>query len=112
MWTPQGYYISSLDGDKYVGWQINRGPDKEADYVRASQLAKRLFRPDIIVRTIELASAEAALREMGEALDITALLRVRSRRTPIRWKPATSPSMAARSPRATCISSQGRSPGR
>ena len=76
MWTPQGYYISSPDGDGLIGWQINRGSENAADYVRASQLSKRLYRPDIIARTIELASAEAALRDMGEALDITELLRV------------------------------------
>ena len=24
-WTPEGYYTASLNGDKYVGWHINRG---------------------------------------------------------------------------------------
>jgi hypothetical protein len=75
MWTPQGYYISSTEGDKYVGWQINRGADKEADYVRASQLSGKLFRPDIVARTIELASAEAALAELGAPSNIIDLLR-------------------------------------
>jgi WD40 repeat protein len=27
MWTPQGYYTSSPNGDRMVGWQINRGPN-------------------------------------------------------------------------------------
>ena len=76
MWTPQGYYISSLDGDKRIGWQVNRGPDKEARYVRASQLANRLFRPDIVARSIGLGSAEAALAEMGEPPGVAHLLAV------------------------------------
>jgi hypothetical protein len=76
MWTPQGYYISSPDGDKYVGWQINRGPEKEANYVRASQLSGKLFRPDIIARTIELASAKAALSELNAPANVLDLLRV------------------------------------
>jgi WD40 repeat protein len=76
MWTPQGYYIASPEGDKYVGWQINRGPRKEADYVRASQLAGKLFRPDIITRAIQLGSAKAALVERGAPDDILGALGV------------------------------------
>ena len=76
MWTPQGYYISSPEGDRRIGWQVNRGPDKEARYVRASQLASRLFRPDIVARSMELGSAEAALAEMGEQPGVAHLLAV------------------------------------
>lgn len=63
MWTPQGYYTGSPGADKIVGWQINKGPDKEADYVGADQLREHLNRPDIIDRAIILASAEHAVRE-------------------------------------------------
>ncbi len=76
MWTPQGYYIASLDGDKHIGWQINRGADKEADYVRAAQLSRKLFRPDIVARTIELGSAKAALAELNAPASILDLLRI------------------------------------
>ena len=63
MWTPQGYYTGSPGTDKIVGWQINKGPDKAADYVRADQLRVHLNRPDIVERAIILASAEAAVKE-------------------------------------------------
>jgi hypothetical protein len=46
MWTPQGYYMSSPGGDDLVGWHINRGAEKAADFVTARQL-KRFF-PDIV----------------------------------------------------------------
>ncbi|MFZ1108755.1 MAG: PDZ domain-containing protein [Rhodomicrobium sp.] len=62
MWTPQGYYTGSPGADKIVGWQINRGPDKAADYVSAEQLRKHLNRPDIVAKAIQLASAEEAVR--------------------------------------------------
>ena len=62
MWTPQGYYAGSPGADKIVGWQINRGPDKAADYVTAEQLRKHLNRPDIVAKAIQLASAEEAVR--------------------------------------------------
>ncbi len=63
MWTPQGYYVGSPRGADLVGWQINRGTDKAADYVAAAQLRKTLRRPDIVARAITLASATAAVAE-------------------------------------------------
>ena len=62
MWTPQGYYAGSPGADKMVGWQINKGADKAAGYVTAEQLRKHLYRPDIVAKAIELASAEQAVR--------------------------------------------------
>ncbi len=62
MWTPQGYYTGSPGADKMVGWQINMGADKAASYVTAEQLRKHLYRPDIVAKAIELASAEEAVR--------------------------------------------------
>ena len=63
MWTPQGYYGASGPGAEMIGWQINHGPDKEAEYVTAAQIRKSLNRPDIVARAIQLASAEAAVKE-------------------------------------------------
>ncbi|NJM34772.1 MAG: hypothetical protein HC850_08735 [Rhodomicrobium sp.] len=48
MWTPQGYYVGSPRGAELVGWQINKGIDKAADYVTAAQLRKALRRSDIV----------------------------------------------------------------
>ena len=63
MWTPQGYYAASGPGSELIGWQINHGPDHEAEYVTAAQLRKKLNRPDIVARAIQLASAEQAVKE-------------------------------------------------
>ncbi len=62
IWTPQGYYASSPGADNIVGWQINKGFDKAADWVSAGQLRQHLNRPDIVAKAIELASAEEAVR--------------------------------------------------
>lgn len=51
-WTPTGHYTSSPDGDRYIGWVINQGIDKNADYVRAKQMKKKLYRPDIINKVL------------------------------------------------------------
>ena len=63
MWTPQGYYTGSPGADRFVGWQVNRGPDRSPDFVSAGQLRSRLNRPDIVERAIDLASAEDAVRD-------------------------------------------------
>jgi WD40 repeat protein len=66
MWTPEGYFDASPGGgEALIGWNINRGAGAAADFVRAEQLRKQLYRPDIVKRAIELASSQAAIREAG-----------------------------------------------
>ena len=50
MWTPQGFYAASPAGARLIGWQINHGPEHEAEYVTAAQLRQHLNRPDIVAR--------------------------------------------------------------
>ena len=63
IWTPQGFFASSGPGSELIGWQINHGPGHEGEYVTAAQLRQHLNRPDIVARAIQLASAEAAVKE-------------------------------------------------
>lgn len=75
-WTPQGYYTSSPSGDRSVGWQVNRGFDSAADYYSAAQLRQHFFRPDIVARAIELASARDAVQQSaGTAFKLDELLK-------------------------------------
>jgi len=64
-WTPTGHYIASPNGEKMIGWQLNRGVDKAADYVTAAQLAKQLNRPEIVADTVRLGSVSQALEKAG-----------------------------------------------
>jgi WD40 repeat protein len=56
-WTPAGYYSSSVNGDNYVGWHLNRGKDLAPDFYRAVQFDRILYRPDVVSRTFRLALA-------------------------------------------------------
>ena len=47
-WTPDGYYTSSVHGDNYIGWHVNRGKDLTPDFYRAVQFDRILFRPDVV----------------------------------------------------------------
>lgn len=47
-WIPSGYYASSLYGDNYIGWHINRAKDATPDFYRAVQFERVLYRPDLV----------------------------------------------------------------
>jgi WD40 repeat protein len=77
MWTPQGFYAGSRDAGRLVGWQLNNGPDKAADYVTGGQFRKTLNRPDIIEEAIRLASAKAAVTKLEPGFDLARFLAAR-----------------------------------
>ncbi len=54
-WIPDGYYASSLFGDNYIGWHLNRGKDLAPDFYRAVQFERVLFRPDVVQSAFRLA---------------------------------------------------------
>ena len=81
IWMPQGYYYSSDEGDKLIGWHVNQGRDKEARFVRAGQLKKYLWSPEMVRRAIILGSAKAAVTEMRPGVD-NELKRLLERRPP------------------------------
>ncbi len=51
-WTPAGYYMSSANGDQFVGWHLNRGMDAMPDFHRAVQFERLLYRPDIVTASL------------------------------------------------------------
>jgi WD40 repeat protein len=65
LWTPQGYYASSVNGDQMVGWHLNEGWEQAGEFLTAARLKKHLYRPDIVKRAFELADSEEAVREAG-----------------------------------------------
>ena len=48
LWTPQGYYDCSARGADLIGWHLNNGWEREADFIAAARLKKDLHRPDIV----------------------------------------------------------------
>ncbi len=62
-WTPKGYYTASMRGDRYVGWHINRGVDQAAEYYPVHHFRRQYYRPDVVVKALELRDHELALRE-------------------------------------------------
>ena len=48
VWVPDGFFLSSPQGDQYIGWQLNNGKDVEPDYYTAFQFERLLYRPDLV----------------------------------------------------------------
>lgn len=72
-WTPGGYYDASPGADDLIGWHINNGPDKQADFFPSSRFRNVKYRPDITGRVLGiLDGAEVARQgdvEIGKAPD-------------------------------------------
>lgn len=66
-WTPKGFYAASAGGEKYIGWQVNRGMDKTAEYYPVYSFRRQYHNPELVQRTIELFSFEKALAEYNAA---------------------------------------------
>lgn len=52
-WTPEGFFDCSPGGVKYIGYHINRGEEKAADYIRVDQIYDQFYRPDLVVMKLE-----------------------------------------------------------
>jgi hypothetical protein len=76
-WVSDGYYMSSVSGDNYVGWHVNRGRDQAADFHRAVQFDRILYRPDAVAAAFRAiggtVTRKAALGALGADFEIAKL---------------------------------------
>jgi len=61
-WSKSGYFTSSAGGDRYVGYHINQGANREAKYVGSDKYFDTLYRPDIISYIWQTGSEKKAIR--------------------------------------------------
>ncbi|WP_395744786.1 hypothetical protein [Prosthecobacter sp.] len=60
LWTPEGYYDCSAGGEELIGWHVNRGKDREADFFPAAKFHDAFYRPDVVsevLRTLDVGEA-------------------------------------------------------
>ncbi|MEM7775186.1 MAG: PDZ domain-containing protein [Pseudomonadota bacterium] len=77
LWTPQGFYTGSPGGGRFVGWHVNKGRAKAADYVNGAQYRKNLNRRDVVERSIILVNAKSAAAELAPGIDLRKTLEAR-----------------------------------
>ncbi len=71
-WIPQGYYLSSPQGDNFIGWLRNRGRESAPDFYRAVQFERVLYRPDLVQAHFR-SGGVAAPRAPAHSFDIADL---------------------------------------
>ncbi len=82
-WRTDGHYMSSPRGDELFGWVVNRGGDREPDFLRALQFERTLYRPDLLRAALDTAPAGArgpaapVQRSLDQTLQALAAPRVR-----------------------------------
>lgn len=61
-WTPSGYYESSVQGDRIIGWQFTRTAGEAPLFATADQFYDKMRRPDLIKNLLGAGGlAEAAI---------------------------------------------------
>lgn len=64
MWTPEGFFNTGGNGKELVGYALNQGQNKEAQFVAVSQLYDSFYRPDLIAKRLEQTDeAEAIIQQ-------------------------------------------------
>lgn len=49
LWTPEGFFdASSPDAEDLIGYHLNRGKDREGEFIRAAQLRDRFYNPGLV----------------------------------------------------------------
>ncbi|MEO5360644.1 MAG: caspase family protein [Nitrospirota bacterium] len=71
LWTPNGYYDASIGAEDLIGWHINRGADKEADFFPISKFRNDYYRPDIISKILKTLDEDEAIKQANKDAKIT-----------------------------------------
>jgi len=77
-WRPDGYYASSPQGDRFVGWLVNRRENESPDFFRAVQFERDLYSPDRVRLALdEVVTDDRSAQRLGAVLAALAPPRVR-----------------------------------
>ncbi len=66
IWTPSGYYNLSSDAEGLIGWHVNNGKDRAADFFPVAKFKSKYYRPDIIVKILDVLDEKEAVRLADE----------------------------------------------
>jgi WD40 repeat protein len=66
IWTPSGYYDASPGADDIIGWHINNGKDREADFFPVSRFKSKYYRPDVVAKVFDTLDEKEAIRLANE----------------------------------------------
>ena len=62
VWTPTGYYDTSMGGENLVGWHVNRTFNQSADFFSVGRFRERFYQPALIQKVMQLGDEQDAVR--------------------------------------------------
>lgn len=65
-WTPQGYYASSVDGERWGGWLINKGVNRFSEFHPIYDFKKQFYKPELLKLVSKHQSFERAVQVYNE----------------------------------------------
>ncbi|WP_338767259.1 caspase family protein [Massilia sp. METH4] len=68
VWRADGFYKSSPGGDNYFGWLTNAGDGTAPRFVRAVQVERKLYRPDLVEPTLAQPGSESLSASLASTL--------------------------------------------
>lgn len=65
MWTDSGYFDASKNGAQYIGFHVNQGRYKEAEWVSVDKFYDTFYRPDIVQKVVSGSNMEIFAKDMN-----------------------------------------------
>lgn len=72
LWTPSGYYDTSVGGEDLVGWHLNRAFNQAADFYSVGRFRSRFYRPEVVQQVLQVGDEAEAVRRMQAAAAVVA----------------------------------------
>ncbi|MGI9107334.1 MAG: caspase family protein, partial [Pyrinomonadaceae bacterium] len=66
LWTPSGYYDAAPGAEDLIGWHVNNGRDRAADFFPVGQFRDAFYRPDIVSKILEIGDEARAVQLANE----------------------------------------------
>lgn len=70
LWTPEGFFDAAKDSAALIGYHLNQGKDKEAQFVGIDKFYDQFYRPDLVQAKFQ----GKDLSEYAKAVDVKRLL--------------------------------------
>ena len=72
-WTPEGFFSASPGAEDLIGFHLNRGKDREGEFVSARQLWETFYQPGLIAGRLDADGDEriaAAVKQRGDVREL------------------------------------------
>jgi hypothetical protein len=81
-WTPEGFFDAAPGAEELIGYHLNRGRDREGEFVSALQLREVFYQPGLIGRRLDADGDRLMAEAVSKLGDVRKLLAGMAARTP------------------------------